>query len=570
MATLGSIRAELIADSTKWGKGLKESKSGLTSFKTAALGTFAAITAAGVAAATIFTTKVLPQFDKLDEVAKLSRSTGFGTEDLLAYQFGAEQSGVATEKLNKGLQRFTRISGEAKAGSSAAIAGFNGLGISVKQLAGLSLDEQLLLTAERIKQIPDPAEKAAAAYKLFGRQGQELLNFLNEGADGLQRFKDEAGGLGLLFSADELAKIEAANDAMNRLDRSVEAMWQQIAVEAAPAVETLADQLTTMLQETDTKPLIEGFGALAEVLLQVADKAGKAYNALRDITTDEVAPILKLAELTGLVPEGTTDEFRDMRDGADEARDAVERIPKQIDPLKAMLDVDAAGLAKVQAMMEQVQSRIDQLKNGTADWEIEFQKLARATGLPKEDLRELHSLLEQREQLEQKQRRDKELARERERAAEAKIAEAKSKEARRKSLADSIRDRNQTPLQELQAGIGKLFETKDLLSDQTKSLELERLRDVFLDAVKPDDDTNDEPTQFAAAAARGSSAAASAVAAAIAQSQTGSDTQTVAQQQLGLTKEQSMLIGQVNQELAMLNGKVPNNTKLVPVESLDG
>lgn len=187
------------------------------------------------------------QFQELDKVAKLSRTINFDAASIAGLGFAAEQNGSSVEGMNKGLSTFVRRLGEAKARGGPVLDTLKQMGINTDEFLQLKPQEQLLQFSDGLSQIPGAADKANAAYQVMGRQGQELINTLGMGRQGLQEFISEAEGLGLGFDADELAKVEAANDAVNRVKRSFSAMFGSIAVETAGMVEDFAGSIKTVL-----------------------------------------------------------------------------------------------------------------------------------------------------------------------------------------------------------------------------------------------------------------------------------------------------------------------------------
>ena len=88
------------------------------------------------------------------------------------------------------------------------------LGISFDELKGRKPDEQFALIAEKMKGVADQTQKIFITQKLFDSEGVKLLNLLDQGADGIGAMIEEAGELGIALNRVDLAKMEAANDAM--------------------------------------------------------------------------------------------------------------------------------------------------------------------------------------------------------------------------------------------------------------------------------------------------------------------------------------------------------------------
>ena len=175
----------------------------------------ASIAALGVG----ITALVMPVARVGDEFFKLSQKTGVSVEALTALDYAAKLSDVSTEGLTKGLQRLSvalfdsRFEGAE--GSKALLA----LGVAATDAHGqIRPTEQVLLDlAEKFADMPDGADKAALAIKLFGREGLNLIPFLNQGREGITALMEEAQRLGLVMSEDVARASEVFNDNLTRL-----------------------------------------------------------------------------------------------------------------------------------------------------------------------------------------------------------------------------------------------------------------------------------------------------------------------------------------------------------------
>jgi len=96
-----------------------------------------------------------------DSVAKMARRTGLSVEALSELQFAAGQSGVAVTELESGIRRMQRTIYDAERGLSTATDALAALGVTADDLAGLSVEQQFKLLADRIAQIEDPTRQAA-------------------------------------------------------------------------------------------------------------------------------------------------------------------------------------------------------------------------------------------------------------------------------------------------------------------------------------------------------------------------------------------------------------------------
>jgi len=146
-----------------------------------------------------FTDELVEQADALDHAAV---ATGLSTDELQAWQLGADEADVEAEAFSMSLRKLSLAlsGGGEEAGAGAKL--FAELGIKTKDATGhvRSLGDVLPEISEHFKNLPDGAQKAALATKLFGRQGTQLIPMLNQGADGIVRLRAKLVELGGGFS----------------------------------------------------------------------------------------------------------------------------------------------------------------------------------------------------------------------------------------------------------------------------------------------------------------------------------------------------------------------------------
>ncbi|MDH4203815.1 MAG: hypothetical protein OEV87_13115, partial [Phycisphaerae bacterium] len=173
MAGTSSIRAgrafvELFADDSKLVRGLRSAERKLRAFGNGirTLGLKMMAIGAGLLTPLIGSAKA---FSKMgDEVAKMSKRTGLSVETLSELKFVASQTGTEFATLENGVRKMQRSIYDAGRGLSTAVDALADLGLTYKDLEGLSPEEQFKLLAERISKIKDPTKKAAIAMSLFG------------------------------------------------------------------------------------------------------------------------------------------------------------------------------------------------------------------------------------------------------------------------------------------------------------------------------------------------------------------------------------------------------------------
>jgi len=170
--------------------------SGLTQLGTAAAGLVNPFTlaAAGVVAfveaAKAITAGLIDLENRVEALGNQAFQLGVSFEFVQILDESARRSGTSVDALRGATTRLQQQLVEAGNGSATAAAAFEGLGLSVEQLESLDVQGQFEAIARAINEIEDPAERTAAATKLLGEAGVQLLPFfrnLGPAADDVER-----------------------------------------------------------------------------------------------------------------------------------------------------------------------------------------------------------------------------------------------------------------------------------------------------------------------------------------------------------------------------------------------
>ena len=192
-------------------------------------------------------TLALKQFaGQIDELAKASGRLGLTVNELQSLQFAAGQTGVSSDELTKGLERFSRSIGETANGVGVAVRSFEALGISIFGANGQIKPTQEVLdeVADALKEIGDPAERVRIAFDLFGRSGTKLINTLKNGSGELQKLQDNFNNITVQLTGEQAKAVEAANDGFDRLGKTFSSFGQQITAFVLPRLQKFAEFLT--------------------------------------------------------------------------------------------------------------------------------------------------------------------------------------------------------------------------------------------------------------------------------------------------------------------------------------
>src|SRR5690606_33977337 len=118
------------------------------------------ITTAGLAAVGAMTAWTVSVTKSMDETLKMARQIGTTTDALTGLRYAAQQfSNVSDQTFDMSLRRMTRRISEAAAGSGAAKQALDQLGLSARDLATMTADEQFLSVADAMKKMGDQGTK---------------------------------------------------------------------------------------------------------------------------------------------------------------------------------------------------------------------------------------------------------------------------------------------------------------------------------------------------------------------------------------------------------------------------
>ena len=172
--------------------------------------------------------------DQADAFGKLSRQTGIAADSLQAYVNAGKLAGVEQATIEKGLRRLAQSMREADQGVATYADAYKALGVTVRDSDGNLKESEVVLAqlADRFKQMPNGATKAALAMEIFGRSGAQLIPMLNEGGEALERWNYQT-------SANFSQNAEYFNDQITMLGFGFDGFRKQLADALLPTLNEL-------------------------------------------------------------------------------------------------------------------------------------------------------------------------------------------------------------------------------------------------------------------------------------------------------------------------------------------
>ena len=202
------------------------------------------------------------------EISALAEKAGISVEAISALSYAARRSEVPVESLASRLGRMARAIADAAQGGKAGTEALQAVGLSVVDITSLRPEEQFSLMANRIAAIESPTLRTAAAIKIFGRGGAELLPLLMQGGAGIDAFAQRARKLGLVLDADTAAQGRQFNQTLGDMSDVIKSGVRAIGGALVPvlngATNILVRGLVAAQLDQGTSPLtVAVFGGVA-------------------------------------------------------------------------------------------------------------------------------------------------------------------------------------------------------------------------------------------------------------------------------------------------------------------
>ena len=223
---MGTQREEIVVkagfDNTALASGLRQAEGMVSGFsksvKSAITGIFASVSIAG------FISMIDRAFKKVKDIQSGSAKTGIGVEE---YQ---RLSQTAQEEMIDGAMKFqtaiTKLNVEIGEGSKM----LEKWGIHSK-----TAESAMYEIADKMKSMTDPAERAAMAFDLMGRQGTSMIPLLERGSAALKEMASHQA----IFSKEDMQNISDAHKEIDQMENRV-TIWAGKFISAIAATAQVA------------------------------------------------------------------------------------------------------------------------------------------------------------------------------------------------------------------------------------------------------------------------------------------------------------------------------------------
>lgn len=233
-----------------------------------------------------------------DNVMQLSTQYGLTTDKIQEFQYMSELTDTSLETITGSMTKLTKNMQTATKGTGDAYSRFEKLGISVTDTEGnlRSTDEVFAEAISRLGNVENATERDALAMNIFGKSAMDLNPLIAVGREGLADYRDEAHEMGYVLDSETLESLGAVDDAMQRANKRIDAVKNQIGRYLAPIVAEITEAFAEWRMSVDwqqvgqvIKTAMEIIGkaikGLIDIFKTVIDVGKKVADTLKDIFT---------------------------------------------------------------------------------------------------------------------------------------------------------------------------------------------------------------------------------------------------------------------------------------------
>ncbi len=287
---INKIKLSHIANQfTNTGNGIQSVGKKLAPFSALAAGTVTTLGAIGVKAASTGA-----------ELDDLALRLGISAEKVQEYQYVTAQAGVEWNVFEKALIKARAAFLDLSTGTiNNASKALKSLGINIQNFS--NKEEMFDGILDALSGMQDKTLQAAYANEIFGDKiANQMLPYLNTGADAINQFKTEFSQIGAL-SNEQVAALAGLDDVLFLLKESFKNATVQIGASFAPLIKTLADNIQNNFIPRLQK-LANWFNSLSLQQQEFALKALLVVAALAPLTIGVGKLVTTIGSVINILP----------------------------------------------------------------------------------------------------------------------------------------------------------------------------------------------------------------------------------------------------------------------------
>ncbi|HDH1504680.1 TPA: phage tail tape measure protein [Klebsiella quasipneumoniae subsp. similipneumoniae] len=304
-----------------------------------AIGAAAATAAVGIGAAGLAVVKNTAQ--QVTEADHWAKSLKMSTQDLLAWQYAAEQAGLTGDNIADIFKDINDKVGDAVLNKSGEAAqALDTLGLSAEKLSQQSPDKQLLAISSALQKIPSQAGKTNILESL-GNDLSKMLPLFDNNNEKLKQFIQLSKDFGIAPPQEDIDNLVKVNQFFQDIETSARGLKMEIASGLAKVdLSPLQDGLDNIRDVFTDPAILQGLSDLVGEAISLAGVVGRIAGGLGAIATYTRSRIGAVSGNYNAADESDIAqriEFLNKRgDQSKEQKDELEFLSKRLQFLRAI------------------------------------------------------------------------------------------------------------------------------------------------------------------------------------------------------------------------------------------
>lgn len=247
-----------------------------------AVGAAAATAAIGIGAAGLSIVKNTAQ--QVTEADRWAKSLKMSTQDLLSWQYAAEQAGLTGDNIADIFKDINDKVGDAVLNKSGEAAqALDTLGLSAKKLSELSPDKQLMAISEALQKIPSQAGKTNILESL-GNDLSKMLPLFENNNEKLKQFIQLSKDFGVAPPQEDIDNLVKVNQFFQDIETSARGLKMEIASGLAKVDLTPLQSGLDDIRDVFTDPaVLQGLSDLVGEAISLVGAVGRIAGGLGTI-----------------------------------------------------------------------------------------------------------------------------------------------------------------------------------------------------------------------------------------------------------------------------------------------
>ncbi|EPK0062023.1 phage tail tape measure protein [Klebsiella pneumoniae] len=277
----GMDKAERV--SQKWRDQVKKDAKEIST-SIIAIGAAAATAAVGIGAAGLAIVKNTAQ--QVTEADRWAKSLKMSTQDLLSWQYAAEQAGLTGDNIADIFKDINDKVGDAVLNKSGEAAqALDTLGLSAQKLAQQSPDKQLLAISSALQKIPTQAGKTNILESL-GNDLSKMLPLFDNNNEKLKQFLQLSKDFGVAPPQEDIDNLVKVNQFFQDIETSARGLKMEIASGLAKVdLSPLQDGLDSIHDVFTDPAILQGLSDLVGEAISLAGVVGRIAGGLGAIAS---------------------------------------------------------------------------------------------------------------------------------------------------------------------------------------------------------------------------------------------------------------------------------------------